>query len=116
MKQILSFCVIADACNVSVCWNTPVQCSVQASRDKRAATEECIRSKTIDGEAEQSQDHPAQEAAAGGVVGINTKPIVLNTETNSMQIILAWLPQMLCFFWQQLQISMNIAVFSSKML
>jgi hypothetical protein len=29
------------------------------------------------------------------VVGINTKPIVLNTETNSMQIILAWLPQML---------------------
>ncbi|CAL1138549.1 unnamed protein product [Cladocopium goreaui] len=90
---------------------------VTASRDKRAATEECIRSKTIDGEAEQSQDHPEQEAAAGGVVGINTKPIVLNTETNSMQIILAWLPQMLCFFFlQQLQIPMNIAVFSSKML
>ena len=69
MKQIHSFCVIADACNVSVCWNTPVQCSVQASRDKRAATKECIRSKSIDGEAEQ------EWPAAGGVVGINTTPI-----------------------------------------
>lgn len=86
MKQIHSFCVIADACNVSVCWNTPVQCSVQASRDKRAATEECIRSKTIDGEAEQSQDHPEQEAAAGGVVGINTKPIYSTKTTSKLNL------------------------------
>ena len=83
VKQIPSFCVIFDACNVSVCWNTPVQCSVQASRDKWAATaEDCTCSKIIDGEAEQSQDRPEQEwAAADGVVRINSKHITPNTKT-----------------------------------